>query len=223
MKLIKPSYEILTPISENAETELKFIEQIARTCYKSQGNNHEAMIRSLIKNGHHAMLEHSILTVKFIVDRGITHELVRHRESSFAQESTRYCNYSNEKFGNELTFIEPFWYDGASYNDKKIFEEYCANVERTYMYFIDSGHTPQEDRAVLPNCIKSEIVLTANYREWRHIFSLRAANTTGKAHPDMNAIMCPLLQEIKSKIPVIFDDVYETMLEDNQAVKFLAK
>lgn len=227
MNLIKPGYKILTPISDQGWAELTFIEDVARYCYKSEANNDgdfektKKFVKGLISRGHHAMLEHSMLTVAFLTDRGVSHEIVRHRHFSFAQESTRYCNYTKDKFGSELTFIEPYWYDSASYNDKKIFEEQCKATEKTYLYQIDSGLQPQGARAILPNAIKTEIVVTGNYREWRHFLSLRAANSTGKAHPDMNRIACPLLLELHETIPVIFDDVYEMMLQSKDAMKWI--
>lgn len=162
------------------------------------------------------MLEHSMLSVRFTVARGIANEIVRHRHFSFAQESTRYCKYSGE-----VEFIIPFWYDKATFNDKMIFEESLVNAEATYQALLDNGHTAQEARETLPHALKTEIVVTGNYREWRHFMKLRAANSTGPAHPDMNRIMCPLLIELHERIPVIFDDIYEEMLNDPHAAKYI--
>ena len=207
MKIIKPSYEILTPISAGGKSELQFIEKIGRVCYKSENNivdgSAEKFVAALIKRGHEAMIEHSTLTVKFICDRGVSHELVRHRLCSFAQESTRYCNYSSDKFGSELTFIEPcFWdYDSEEYSD---WEDVCHDAELVYMHKINTGVKPEEARSILPNSLKTEIVVTANYREWRNIFRLRCDKV---AHPQMRELMIPLLKELQSKIPVIFDDI----------------
>lgn len=209
MKIIKPSYEILTPISEDGIEELKHIEKIARVCYKSEekitedGKSAKKLIKMLINKGHEAMIEHSSLCVKFIVDRGISHELVRHRIASFAQESTRYCNYSKEKFGRELTFIKPFFFEEK---DERYMSWLSAMraAETNYMTLLDLGATPQEARSVLPNSIKTEITITANYREWRNIFKLRTAKPT---HPQMREVMCPLLHEIQHLIPIIFDDI----------------
>lgn len=207
MRVINAGYEILTPITGD---ELKKIEIAGRTCYKSESSitdeSAKTFVQKLINNGHEAMLEHSSLTVKFICDRGVSHELVRHRLASFAQESTRFCNYSGDKFGSELTFIKPlfFAYGTKDYDEWETAME-CA--ERHYLTLLDFGRQPQEARSVLPNSIKTEVIMTANYREWRHFFKLRAVGTTGKPHPQMTEITIPLLKEIKTKIPVIFDDL----------------
>ena len=214
MKIVKPGFEILTNITGN---ELKLIELAGRTCYKSEDKITDESAKKFVKNivsrGHEAMLEHSILSVKFICDRGVSHELVRHRLASFAQESTRYCNYSKDKFGNELTFIEPFFFcqkgicnrdNGLLYN---IWLDECKSAENAYLKLLELGATPQEARSVLPNSIKTEVVVTMNYREWRHFFKLRAARFTGPAHPQMEEITRPLLEEVKKLIPVVFDDI----------------
>ena len=189
---------------------LEKIEQVARTCYKSEGKSQEGsaakMVASLIKSGHEAMLEHVSVTVKFVVDRGISHELVRHRLASFAQESTRYCNYSKDDFGSEITFIIPEYldYKSAGWNTWKETMKAC---EDSYFKLLDIGLTPQEARAVLPNSLKTEVVMTANLREWRHFFKLRALGTTGKPHPQMLEVTVPLLEDFKQMIPVVFDDL----------------
>ena len=220
MKMIKSSAEILTKISEGGIEELKLIELIGRTCYKSEdkiaenGSTAKRFVKRLIKDGHEAMLEHSLLTVKFTVDRGITHELVRHRLFSFAQESTRYCNYSNNKFGRELTFIMPCYFldEGGDFknpNQYAIWKKLCLDSEKAYLSLLDAGCTPQEARAVLPNSLKSEIIVSGNYREWRHFFNLRAAEVTGSVHPQMKEVTVPLLEDVCNKIPIVFDDILE--------------
>ena len=221
MKIIPANYEILTPFSECGIDELKHIEQIARVCYKSEGliseNGESArkLVSNLIKAGHEAMLEHSTLAVKFTVDRGVSHELVRHRIASFAQESTRYVNYSKEKFGNEINVIDIL--RGIKL-DAKMKQFSCDKIililsewinamkdaEKHYMKMIELGATQQIARSVLPNSTKTEIVITANYREWRNFFKLRTAQA---AHPQMREVTIPLLQELKTKIPIIFDDL----------------
>lgn len=189
---------------------LEKIEKVARTCYKSEGKIQEGsaakMVASLIKSGHEAMLEHVSVTVKFVVDRGISHELVRHRLASFAQESTRYCNYSKDDFGSEITFIIPEYldYKSAGWNTWKETMKAC---EDSYFKLLDIGLTPQEARAVLPNSLKTEVVMTANLREWRHFFKLRALGTTGKPHPQMLEVTVPLIEDFKQMIPVVFDDL----------------
>ena len=208
MKIINAGFQILSNI--NGIEMLKDIEYIARTCYKSENMITDLsavkMVESLINRGHEAMLEHCVISVKFIVDRGVSHELVRHRMASYAQESTRYCNYSKDKFGNELTFISPCFWSKCS----REYEEWYAamnSAEDIYFELINWGVTPEQARTVLPNSIKTEIVMTANLREWRHFFKLRAVGTTGKPHPQMLEVTVRLLAEFKALIPVVFDDL----------------
>lgn len=206
MKLIKPSYEILTAIDGLAE--LKAIERAARTCYKSEaaitddGESAKKLVRRLIDSGHEAMLEHSFLSVKFTVDRGVTHELVRHRLCSFAQESTRYCNYSGEKFEKSVKFVIPYFFSD-NLEAMNVWTYACAKAEEAYFELLERGATLQEARTVLPNSTAAEIVMSGNYREWRHILKLRTAKD---AHPQMREVMRPLGVELKRRIPVIFDD-----------------
>jgi thymidylate synthase (FAD) len=206
MKVIEPSYEILTPI-DGAEI-IKIIEKDARTCYKSEEKigegTAERMVSMLIKNGHEAMIEMVDLKVKFIHNRGFSHEMVRHRLCSFAQESTRYCNYSADKFGRELTFIKPYWSPIDNFPAGAQWARICANIEDTYFMMLDAGLQPQAARGILPNDLKTEIVVKTNLREWRAIFKLRCASA---AHPDMRRVMIPLLMELKDRIPIIFDDL----------------
>lgn len=208
MKIIKPSYEILTEISECGIKELQHIEKIGRVCYKSEdkitedGESAKKFVKMLIDRGHEAMIEHSSLSIKFTVDRGVSHELVRHRIASFAQESTRYCNYSKDKFDNGITFIKPFFFDD-DVRYQKWFDA-MVDTERTYLELLNNGATPQEARSVLPNSVKTEITITANYREWRNFFKLRTAKA---AHPQMREVTVPLLAELKKKLPIIFDDI----------------
>lgn len=212
MKIVKPGYKILTPL--NGEEILKQIEVVARTCYKSEdritADSAERMVRNLIKNGHEAMLEHFSISVRFTVDRGVSHELVRHRLASFAQESTRYCNYSQDRFGGEITVIQP---DFSEFEKddwitcRELWQDSCETAEYSYFRLLEKGVSPQIARSVLPNSLKTEIVMTANLREWRHFFKLRAAGITGKPHPQMLEVTVPLLNELKEKIPIIFDDI----------------
>lgn len=221
MKTIKAGYEILTPISEGGIKELQHIEKIGRVCYKSEeritedGESAKKFVGMLIKKCHEAMLEHSSLSVKFIADRGVSHELVRHRIASFAQESTRYCNYSKDKFGSECNFID--LRSGIELDNKcrnmtagemgLLMREWMLameDAEKHYMNLLELGATPQIARSVLPNSTKTEITITANYREWRNFFKLRVPAT---AHPQMVEVTRPLLTELKEKLPVIFDDI----------------
>lgn len=214
MKIINAGFQILSDI--NGMEMLQAIEYIARTCYKSESMITDLsavkMVESLINRGHEAMLEHCVISVKFIVDRGVSHELVRHRVASYAQESTRYCNYSKDKFGNELTFIKPCFWEHFSDNIEDNFalgewEAAMADAEKHYFKLIENGATPEQARTVLPNSIKTEIVMTANLREWRHFFKLRTLGITGKPHPQMLEVTVPLLAEFKALIPVVFDDL----------------
>ena len=215
MKIIKPSYEILTPISDGGIKELQHIEKIGRVCYKSEdritddGESAKKFVKMLINNGHEAMIEHSSLSVKFVVDRGVSHELVRHRIASFAQESTRYCNYSKDKFGNEITVILPCFFDTGMgiLSNSLVYQEWksaCECAEERYFNLLKMGATPQQARTVLPNSLKTEITITANYREWRNFFKLRTAEAS---HPQMREVTIPLLKELKTLIPIIFDDI----------------
>ena len=208
MKIINAGFQILSNI--NGMEMLKDIEYIARTCYKSEYMMTDLsavkMVESLINREHEAMLEHQSISVKFIVDRGVSHELVRHRMASYAQESTRYCNYSKDKFGNEITVIKPCFLDEDTEN-YRIWKSSCEAAEKAYFAMLDNDATPQEARSVLPTSLKTEIVMTANLREWRHFFKLRALGITGKPHPQMLEVTVPLLAEFKTLIPVVFDDL----------------
>lgn len=196
MNIIKPYYVIETNI--NGERIVSNLERYGRVCYKSEGKitleSAAKFLKSAIERGHESILEHESITVRFICDRGMTHELVRHRLCAYSQESTRYCNYS--KIG--MTFIEPLW--GFDYDDL----QYLKSVEDYYNRKIAEGQTPQQARGFLPICVKTEIVHTANIREWRHIFKLR---TTPKAHPAIRDMMIRLLLDFRNQIPVLFDDI----------------
>lgn len=205
MRVVQAGYEILDTL--NGEEILKKIERVARVCYKSEDKigegTAERMVKALIKRGHEAMLEHFSFLVKFTVDRGVSHELVRHRVASFAQESTRYCNYGHE---GEITVIKPLYLSDCG-EDYNLWRKACVVAEKQYLDMLAYRFSPQEARAVLPNSLKTEVVMTANLREWRHFFSLRACGTTGKPHPQMLEVAVPLLKEVKSLIPVVFDDL----------------
>ena len=186
---------------------LEKIEKCGRVCYKSEGRitegSAEKFVASIIKRGHEAVLEHVSFTVKFVVDRGVSHEIVRHRIASYCQESTRYCNYSKDDFGTEITVIKPFFLDEGT-DGFEMWKNSCEETEAAYFNLLDFGCTPQEARSVLPHSLKTEVVMTANLREWRTFFKLRTADA---AHPQMNEVTRPLLNELKSLIPVVFDDI----------------
>ncbi len=205
MKEIRPSFEIMDDI-DGAKI-LQKLERCGRVCYKSEDKitegSAEKFIGMILKSGHESVLEHEKLTVKFICDRGVTHEIVRHRIASYSQESTRYCNYSKDKFGNELTFIRPcFWADDSE--EYAVWKQAMEDIEKTYVKLISLGAKPEEARSILPNSLKTEIVCTMNLREWRHFFRLRTAE---RAHPQIREISVALLDELKKRIPVIFDDI----------------
>ena len=186
---------------------LQKLERCGRVCYKSEDKitegSAEKFIGMILKSGHESVLEHEKLTVKFICDRGVTHEIVRHRIASYSQESTRYCNYSKDKFGNELTFIRPcFWADDS--DEYAVWKQAMEDIEKIYVKLISLGAKPEEARSILPNSLKTEIVCTMNLREWRHFFRLRTAE---RAHPQIREISVALLDELKKRIPVIFDDI----------------
>ena len=206
MKIINPSVQLEDEIDGQAI--LKKLERIGRTCYKSENSitddSAERFVKTLIKNGHESVLEHESISVRVICDRGVSHEIVRHRIASYSQESTRYCNYSKDKFGNELTFIKPcFWNNETNVNYLN-WENVLENIECAYFGMLKCGATPQEARSILPNSIKTEIVMTMNLREWRHFFKLRCDKA---AHPQTREIANMILEEFRKEIPVVFDDL----------------
>lgn len=215
MKLIKPSYKI-TPF--DADAMLQRIEMAGRTCYKSEDKitdaSAEIFARNIIKRDHQSVIEHESIQVRFILDRGVSHELVRHRLAAYSQESTRYCNY-----GGGVTFIIPPWVNVAEgeYDQYSSLEPYpnltdiddlwfqaMLNAEHAYLRLLENGWSPQQARSVLPNSLKTEIVMTANLREWRHVFKLRAAKA---AHPQMQEIMRPLFKKLWVILPEVFGDI----------------
>ena len=205
MKIIEQRYDILTPI-DGLEI-LKHIELCGRICYRSEGkitdDSYRPFMNVILTRKHESVLEHFSISVKFITDRAVTHEIVRHRLAAYSQESQRYCNYSQDKFGNEVTFIKPsqIEIDTEQYD---LWKASLAISEAAYNDLLEIGTKPEVARSVLPNSTKTEIVMTANLREWRHVLKLR---TSKQAHPDMQALMKPLLAEFQEKIPLIFEDI----------------
>ena len=216
MLLVKPSHKILFISPEP----LKTIEAAGRTCYKSESKtteeSAEKFVKMIIKRGHLSVIKHAYMSVRFICDRGVTHEIVRHRLAAYSQESTRYCNYKEG-----VTFIIPPWIGikledllvknneirghHLDYSPTACWLDSMLAAERSYINLINgSDWSPQQARSVLPNSLKTEIVMTANLREWMHVFSLR---TSKAAHPQMRELMIPLLEEMKTLIPVIFDEI----------------
>lgn len=223
MRLLKPS---ATLINVSHSVPVKFIDHCGRVCYKSESNGDpqkwSKFVRARIKDGHESVLEHVNATVLFICDRGVSHELVRHRIASFSQESTRYCNYGSD----HISFIIPCWtelsegqstldineestmYQGILfYNDNELkWLAAMAFAENFYRELLRDGWSPQQARSVLPNSLKTELVMTTNLREWRHIFSLRCDRP---AHPQMRELMLPLLDDFHSCMPDFFFDLHE--------------
>lgn len=190
---------------------LQIMEKAARTCYKSEEKitetSAEKMIGTLIKSGHHAMIEFGIdPTIKVTTNRGVTHEIVRHRLFSFAQESTRYVNYEQ---GIEI--IKPVWWDESTHTCRKLFIEAIQGCEYVYKDLIRLGWKPQQAREVLPNALKTEINIKGNVRQWRHFFSLRCSKA---AHPQMRNIAISILAGFFEQIPVVFDDLAKKFLDE---------
>lgn len=206
MKIIKPNYEILTQQTE--EEMLLLFEQAARVCYKSEDKIAPGtaldLYKRLRKTKHESVIEHMSISVRIICDRGVTHELVRHRICSFSQESTRYANYSKEKFGKEITVIHPcFWAEDSF--QYEMWKGACEQAEIAYMALLEFNATPQQARSVLPNSLKTEIIITTNIREWLHIFNLRSSMVNNKAHSQMIEIMDMVRAGFLKRWPNIFE------------------
>ena len=207
MKVINPYIEILT--TEDYESMLKRIELAGRTCYKSENNmddsSAERFVRSIMNKNHESVLEHASITVRVVCDRGVTHEIVRHRIASYSQESTRYCNYSKDKFGSEITVIKPCFLEENSPMYELWFET-CKGCEKAYFEALNGGMTPQEARSMLPNSLKTEIVMTLNVRSWRNFFELRNAKA---AHPQMREVAKMIFDEFEKKYPIFVYGICE--------------
>ena len=205
MKIIKPSVELVEEI--DAAAIMKKIERAGRVCYKSEGNikddSAEKFIRGIIKRGHESVIEHATVSFKIICDRGVTHELVRHRLASYSQESTRFCDYTAGKFGGELTFIKPcFWSEDNE--NFQLWKATMAQLEKNYLTLRANGAKPEEARSILPNSLKTEIFVTMNLRKWRHFLKLRTAKA---AHPQMREVALKIYKILVEKLPAVFDDI----------------
>ncbi len=212
MKVVAPWYEILF-MPDPAQV-LSLVEAAGRTCYKSEhlisSDSASEFVRRIVASGHHSVIEHGNISVRFVCDRGVTHELVRHRLAAYSQESTRYANYSQERFGSEITVIKPmFWEEGGE--AYALWEKAMLAAEAAYLELLEGGAKPQEARAVLPNSLKTEIVMTANLREWRHVLGLRCSKA---AHPQIRQIMLPLLADLAQRLPQFYADLAEKYQED---------
>lgn len=205
MNILKPYVSLEGDIQPDEI--MKHIEKAGRVCYKSESKitneSAETFITNILKRGHESVIEHISITFKIVCDRGVSHEIVRHRIASYSQESTRYCNYSQDKFNNELSFISPcFWKDNSQLYS--IWEKSMKQIEHDYFSLLNNGATPQEARAILPNSLKTEIYVTMNLREWRHFLKLR---TSKAAHPQMREIALMIYNILLDKLPVFFDDI----------------
>lgn len=213
MKIIKQSWQFDEEV--NGTEILKKIERAGRTCWKSEDrmtdSSAPSFVKGILSKNHSSVIEHHNITVRIITDRGILAELTRHRIASYSVESTRYANYSKDKFGNEVTFILPVEFYGIEdTTDEGLLTQYSywrdaiEICEFHYLEMLNNGSLPQLARSVLPNSLKTEIVVTMNLRSWRHFFELR---TSKAAHPQMKALARDMLKEFQNKVPVIFDDV----------------
>lgn len=200
MRTVEPSVELLA-ITENAA---KLIELAGRTCYKSESkiteDSADIFIKMIKKRGHLSVIEHASATFRIITDRGISHEIVRHRISSYSQESSRYCNYSNDKFGNELTLVKPSFKTASG---PAIWNRAAKQSEKNYFDLIAIGEPPEIARGVLLTNQKTELVMSCNFREWLHFIKLRTASA---AHPDMRSIANEIARILKAECPAVFCD-----------------
>jgi thymidylate synthase (FAD) len=235
MRIVPPSHEIL--FMPDGDLILRNIEVAGRTCYKSEDkitpDSAAGFVKRIIASGHHSVIEHMNITARFVCDRGVSHELVRHRLAAYSQESTRYANYGKDKFGNRIALILPLWYpnlrpgdysqapDGNGGTRLVLPESVDAaallpaettwlramlGAEAAYLALLAAGEQAQQARGVLPNALKTEIVMTANLREWRHVFSVRCSPA---AHPQIRQLLLPFLADLRERIPAVFDDVYD--------------
>jgi thymidylate synthase (FAD) len=200
VRIVEPSVELIWVTPEP----LAVIEAAGRTCYKSEGKaapgSAPDFVRMLIRRGHEAVIEHAAASFRIVTDRGITHEIVRHRLASYAQESTRYCNYAADRFGSEIGVLRPPGLDAAQ---EARWREACEAAEHAYLALLESGASPQLARAVLPTCLKTEIVMTANFREWRHFLRLRLAEG---AHPQIVTVAELLRDRLLEACPPVFEE-----------------
>ena len=184
---------------------LELIEKAGTTCYKSEDKISQGsalkFVKMLKESGHESVIEHAVASARFVTNRGVTHELVRHRLASFSQESTRYVRY-----GGDMEFITPVWWHSWSSDERNIWKKAMMSAEKEYLALLKAGSRPEQAREVLPNSLKTEIVMTANLREIYHILSLRCSK---KAHPQMRALMLDFLEGMHETVPVIFNDLYE--------------
>lgn len=225
MKLINSSFEVLSATSQDVVIEqLKVIELAGRNCYKSEDkiteDSYNKIIAMLRMKKHESVLEHGNVTVRFIGSRGFTHQLVRHRLAAYSQESQRYVNYSKDKFGNEVTFIEPIGWDDWTSEQRMMFSKSLLDAESHYMHLLETGMKAEDARGVLPNATKTEIVCTMNLRAWRHFFKMRCDK---HAQKEIRFLAKGLLAEMYEMMPVIFQDLYDEYCHEDIVKKFFIK
>ncbi len=203
MKIIEPSIEILAPTVQCCVIAMMArLERAGRVCYKSEDkitdDSAAEFVRGLVARGHLSVIEHESISVHIVCDRGVSHELVRHRLASYSQESTRYVNYKDG-----LTVVRPCFWERQTY-EFFLWQTAMLDIEAHYQILIESGASPQEARCVLPNSLKTEIVMTANLRQWRHILAQRMA---AGAHPQMRQIAEMIFLEFMDILPDVFEDI----------------
>lgn len=205
MRIVNPGITVFFHLVEGFEHQEEFLEAAGRTCYKSEDRITEGsaarFVAMLNKRGHHAMLEHCFASARLVCDRGVTHELVRHRLASYAQESTRYCDYG----GNGIAVIEPM---GLNSDQLEAWLDAMKEAEKAYVLMRERGCPPQVARHVLPICVKTEIVISANLREWQHIFKMRCAKA---AHPHIRFLMQRALKKFAYRVPSMFDAMWKEL------------
>lgn len=207
MRIVNAYVEILSEL--DGDRILRSIETYARTAHKTEGKgtneSTRQFVRRLIAQGHLSVVEHEIVTFRVVCDRAIAHQITRHRIASYTQESTRYCDYSDERFGGQITVIRPpFWPEGST--GYSLWLQAMGEAERAYVNLIATGSTPEQARVVLPLGLKTELVMTMNLRQWRHFLSVRTGND---AHPQIRSLALSMLEELQSRIPIVFDDLVE--------------
>lgn len=228
MKIIEPLIEVE---KYDGLKIMKNIERACRTCYRSEGlitgDSYKKLLTNCLNRGHESVLEHEKITIRMTCDIGVYKDLTRHRFGSFSIESTRYCNYGNDKFDNEIKFIKPVFYDetwtdanyeGSTMTEEQLKSMYWYNcmedIEDTYMKMSKTGCKPDELRMILPHSTAAEVTMTANIREWRHILDLR---TKKMAHPSIRQLLIPLLLDFKKNMPELFDSIeYDTDFDVNK-------
>ena len=216
MKIVQAQVTPITPL--NGQAILKRIEEIARTCYRSEdkitadGKSAEQIVKALVNAGHWAMLEHATISMRYVSNIAAYKDLTRQRMASYAVESTRWCSYNKGKFGSEIKFLDPIEIpkDTIKY---QVWLNAMQQAEKNYMDLASMGAKPDELSLVLPQSTAAEFVITANLREWAHIFGLRAV---GHSRPCVREIMIPSLEIFHKEIPIVFDDVYSKMVAEKQ-------